>query len=422
MPSPAYDCIIVGGGISGFFCGLELQKKHPDWSIAIFEKYKGVGGRTYSYSPPGFKEVRWEMGAGRICNCMTKTIGLVKKFGLHLSPIPSSQVFIEKNGDAPIKNEFSSLIELFIKPLQHLPHDVLASHTLFELMKSVYGKKEAKEIFAQFPYWGEVYSLRADLALKTFIGGEMSHTHGYNVVVEGFGELIKRMREAFERAGGEVLVRMTLKEVMRGEGSCTDCIFDFEDGLIKLRAKKACILALHCDALRRVQGVSELPVLKKLKTAPLFRVYAIFPTNPCWFEGMEHTVTSERPRYIIPINSKKGVIMISYTDGADTEDYHKVYEAKGDKGLQEVVMKDIRRLFPDKKIPEPLFFKGHYWDTGCTYWQSGKYDVISESKMATRPLISKMPSLYMCGESFSLRQAWVEGAIEHSELVVKLLE
>jgi hypothetical protein len=57
-----YDCIIIGGGISGFYCALELQRKNPKWSIAILEKYKGIGGRTYTYKPRDFPGIQWERG------------------------------------------------------------------------------------------------------------------------------------------------------------------------------------------------------------------------------------------------------------------------------------------------------------------------------------------------------------------------
>jgi hypothetical protein len=30
-----------------------------------------------------------------------------------------------------------------------------------------------------------------------------------------------------------------------------------------------------------------------------------------------------------------------------------------------------------------------------------------------------MPDVYCCGESFSTRQAWMEGALEHADLLLK---
>ena len=77
----SYDIIIVGGGIAGLYSALELRKKYPSYSIAVAERYKGLGGRTYSYSPPGFPGVTWEMGAGRVHKDHKMTMKLLKEYG-----------------------------------------------------------------------------------------------------------------------------------------------------------------------------------------------------------------------------------------------------------------------------------------------------------------------------------------------------
>ncbi len=77
-------------------------------------------------------------------------------------------------------------------------------------------------------------------------------------------------------------------------------------------------------------------------------------------------------------------------------------------------------MFPDKDIPEPLFFKTHPWSEGCTYWLPGTYNAEELSNEALQPLPS-MPGVHCCGESFSLRQAWMEGALEHADCLLKIL-
>ena len=415
MASPAYDCIIVGGGISGFYSALNIQKKHPSWSIAILEKYKGVGGRTYTYHNPE-KGVQWEMGAGRISKSHKILLNLIKKYDLNLIPLHSQSSYIDKN--ELIENDFSSLnVPLFIEPLHFLPQEILQKNTLFDLLKGIYGFEKAKDIVVKFPYWAEVYSLRADLALKAFLEGEMKNNAGYSVLKEGFSELIARMRAEFEEAGGEVLVRMSLEGVSLGENDTTDLVVAFDTNKIMLKAVKVCLLALHVDALRQIRGVNHLPVLKMVKTAPLMRIYAVFPKT--WFQDMKNTITNGRLRYIIPISYEKGIIMISYTDGDDVKSYARLLD-KSEEALESAVMSDIRRLFPDLDIPDPTFFKAHHWETGCSYWQPGDYNVEAESRKVCRPLKS-IPRLFICGESFSLRQAWVEGALEHADECLRIL-
>jgi monoamine oxidase len=411
-----YDCIIVGAGISGLYCGLEIQKKHPKWSVLILEKYKEIGGRTYTYYPPKFKN-HWEAGAGRISKDHKKLLKLIDRYNLTLFPISSGSNYIQKAGDEPRVNDFEDLINpMYIQPLLNLSQKTKQTHTIYELMKKIYGS-DAHSMVAKFPYWAEIYSLRADLALEAFTTGEMKTAQGYYVIKEGFGELIQRMRKEFETKGGRLMIESEVTSVAKGDDKTTDVSVLSKGKNMVLHAKMACILALHVNAVKKMK--LNLPILNYLKPSPLFRIYAIFP-KPVWFKDMIHLVTDERPRYIIPIDHKNGVIMISYTDGDDTIDYHAVYSKGGDEALQKMVMADIRKLLPTMTIPDPLFFKGHYWMNGCTYWQPGNYDVYRESEALCHPLPS-IPNLYMCGESFSTRQAWVEGALDHSDLCLKLL-
>jgi hypothetical protein len=171
------------------------------------------------------------------------------------------------------------------------------------------------------------------------------------------------------------------------------------------------ILAVHRNALALMKGVHQLPVLQKLRMEPLFRMYAIFPvTNGVsWFSDLDKMVTPGRIRYIIPIHPAKGIVMISYTDGNDARYWMK------ESNLPNKVMAEIRRLFSDRTIPDPLFFKLHPWKSGCTYWLPGEYDVEKESYASLHPLPNEIPALFLCGESFAVHQAWMESALHQAD-------
>jgi hypothetical protein len=153
---------------------------------------------------------------------------------------------------------------------------------------------------------------------------------------------------------------------------------------------------------------------------PLLRTYAIFPApaGVPWFNGMSSMITDEKLRYIIPINPKQGTIMTSYTDDDDTKPWVKILHNDGEKALGKSIVKDLRSLMRNTEIPDPLYFKAHLWTKGCTYWLPGLYkpEVMSEKVM--NPLPGMWQGLYVCGESFSLRQAWMEGALEHADAML----
>jgi hypothetical protein len=323
------------------------------------------------------------------------------------------------------------MVPVFIEPLSNLSAEVLATHTIEELCIKLYGTEKSREILSYFPYRAEVNTLRADLGLAAFLGkGEMGSHKGYGVIAEGFGELVKRMRADLEARGCTILQRHRLLDLVANKDGSTDLKFEFgyekdpkSSGEILLRAEKAVVLALHKDAVAELPAFRGWKTLQHLKTQPLLRTYAVFPApaGKSWFSGLGRIVTPEKPRYILPMDASKGVIMISYTDADDTAEYMKIQEKGGDKVLEKRILGDVRTLFPGLKIPAPLFFKSHPWKTGATYWLPGTYSPSLESSRAIHPLPTKLPNVWLCGESWSLRQAWVEGALEHAKECLKEL-
>jgi len=83
-----YDICIIGAGIAGLYCARELSKKMPEAKICILEKYKEIGGRTYTYhTTVNGIPVSWEAGAGRIHKSHHQVLKLLKEYGIETIPI-----------------------------------------------------------------------------------------------------------------------------------------------------------------------------------------------------------------------------------------------------------------------------------------------------------------------------------------------
>jgi len=383
------DIIIVGAGIAGLTVGLAAIKKRPGARVLILEAYDYVGGRivTYHKSPH-----QWEIGAGRIASTHTMLRGLMDTYGLTWKPLANP------------RTEFAELAPAYLDTLRLLPESILATHTIFKLLQKIHGQKAAAKFAATFPYWAELHRLRADLALKCF-EEEMGAAATFGVCAEGLGQIPKRMAAEFESLGGEIWLNTPVKDV-RGQTVI----------LSKGRAITAptIILALHADAIATLPSV-RWPAGRHLRMDPLVRIYAVFPT-PTWFTAKDRIIVPGRVRYVIPIDVRKGTIMISYTDGADARYW---IARMGDKaGIQAKIMADIRALFPTRHIPDPVLFKVYPWHSGCTYWLPGTYNVEEVSRSAH----TIRDGLYACGESISTRQAWMEGALESADYLCRLLD
>jgi hypothetical protein len=410
-----FDIVIVGAGLAGLYCGIELAKKGK--SVCILEKYKYLGGRVVTYHEGDYS---WEIGAGRISDSHTMVHSLLTRYGLKTYPLSDKQTFVEDNG-AQRENKFTTMIQPILREISELPPTVLEKHTLEEIMKSIYGEVKTHELLSEFPYRAEVSVLRADLGIAAFTQGEMSSYKGYSVVGGGLSLLIDAMANEFKKTGGVIKLNYEMiglsqpdahsKVVIecRVEKSAADVVF----------ANKV-ILALHSTALKSCPDTRHFPALKHLVMCPLLRTYGIFPTHngSAWFSGFNTCVTAGPVRYFIPIDEKKGVAMVSYTDADDAHYLIKMLNKEGEAALGEFILKELRSMFPDLVIPKYTLFKAHPWYAGCTYWTPGDYDPEQMSKEAMHP-DKNLPSVYVCGESFSMKQAWMEGALEHASDMVK---
>ena len=402
-----YDTIIVGAGIAGLRVGIETLKAHPEKTCCILEKYGYTGGRIVTFKKG---RLQWEGGAGRIATSHKKVLGLLKEYGVATVPLNSTSDYIENRVVQP--SNFTELHDVYLAPLRKLPSLVLRTHTLKQLLDKTFGHQLAKNFMMQFPYYAEMHTLRADCALDSF-DAEMRSDKGFVVCPTGLSSLMKAMESKFLSLVGTLKHHMELK-VVRTMPPFTQLICSSKTDIVVFHTSR-CVLALDQGSLRTILGISSLPVLRKLRMIPLLRIYAVFPVHKgrSWFSDLKKVVTNDPLRYIIPIRPDKGVIMISYTEGADAA-YWLRYD---DTTVVPKLMDRVRRLFPDLDIPDPTFVKMHKWHTGCTYWLPGDYSVEEESRKSLNPL----KGVYLCNESFAVKQCWIESALEQADRVLQIL-
>lgn len=427
MGQGQYDYIIVGAGIAGLHCALRISKAFPKAKIAITEMYDYTGGRIFTYRNPSIK-VSWEAGAGRIHSSHKHTLQYIKEYGLTLLPISTNSQWIPEDTAIPDKDVWPSISDIIVTALEKLEPKILATNTVEEILESNY-------LTQRFPYKAELSSMRADLAIES-LKTTMSSNDGFYVVKQGLSALTTKMRNELLKRRVEFFYNHRLISVdgqgSQGQGSQNGLHFTVSPARsdssiypskkshhshVTFQAKKT-ILAIHSDALKSISSFHNLPALKHILMKPLLRTYGVFPSK-AWFSGIPKTVTDSPLRHIIPVNPKAGILMTSYTDAEDTTQWAKILNTKGEMALETAIMGKTRELFPAIDIPNPMFFKAHHWKHGCSYWLPGLYDPKAESEKIMCPLPLTFPTIFVCGESYSLKQAWIEGAIEHAEQMLQ---
>jgi hypothetical protein len=290
-----------------------------------------------------------------------------------------------------------------------------AKHTIADLVPS-----EFHTIFQQYPYDAEIRVQRADIAIESFLTGPMSaiEDDAFFGVVEGLDTITSRIATEANAAGVDLRSRYRVDDITQ----LPNALFEIQGMYGKKATEKpftlyanTVIIATCRCSLGSFSILKTAPLLKQLATSPLLRIYAKFPVSrdgTIWFTSIPKTVVPSPLRYIIPIDPKSGLIMISYTDGHDTTFWNVLEDTK----LENAIMKEVHTLWPDLDIPNPTYIQKHYWGGGCTYWLPGLYDVYEASMKAMNP----KPNLYIVGESISPgNQAWIEGALETAETLLK---
>ena len=412
--------IIVGGGISGLNAGIKLLDKYDD--VVIYEKSNYLGGRIYTMNHKiGAKKIQYECGAARFNKNHKQIIALIKKYGLE------KKMYKLSNGWATIftkpinSNNFDNLDDLlndFYKKVKKISKKGLQNTILLDLCKIIYDAKTMEFLKHSYPYYSELSVLNAYDALK-LLEKDLNDNHSFYVLNGGLSELINRMKKDFIKKGGKINLGYKLNDFIETNLGF-ECKFTNEKDTKNNRLEKCESLILACDGenlkkmkpLKRL-GLSEL--INSVKCEPLYRMYALY--KKCWFKDMPKIVTNENIQYIIPIDYDSGLIMISYTDGAYSKKWKKIIDNDDKKFTKQ--KKELKRqldlIFPDIKIEDPTHIYNHYWNHGACYWKPG----IDSDKLKPKILKPTKHNLYICGDSYSSRQAWMEGALDTSNEVLK---
>jgi hypothetical protein len=396
--------VIVGAGLTGLtLAETFLDKGIP---VTVLERYPTVGGRIVTHR----EGLQYEIGAGRIFKGHRRVLDLVRRFGLHTYPISDTMEYrLRCSPDKPEALFHEEIFRGIVDFLSTVSPTKLASHTVAELIPPLW-----QPHLTRFPYRAELYLLRADLALEAF-QNEMGTYSGYVGVVEGLDAITSRLAEVVQKKGGILLTRHRVTDIRPTRGGGYEIVGNSgkkaETVPFTLATDQVILATCRCT-LGSFSILKKTPVLRYVNTAPLTRIYAVYPRvkGRVWFQGLAKTVTDSPLRFVIPIDERKGLIMISYTDGEDTNAWKHLEGA----ALKRAIQKEVRGLF-GSHIPDPVYLQKHEWSSGCSYWIPGRYSIDTAIQTSMNPA----KGLYIVGESVARNQAWMESALESAEQFAK---
>jgi len=410
-----YDIIIIGGGISGLYTYHSLTKHVPKKNILLLEKNNYFGGRIYQHTDILFNHnYSFPAGAARFNKNHTEVVKLLREFKLidfrKDKGFTSDFEFIDskKSFSTQFNNENGfKYVNKVIKQSKKFDDNYLKSITFCELAEKVLKKDEVEFMLIASGYSGQLKHMNSFDAVELF-------SKGININMPYWGNkyhlLIESLVDSLKSKGANLILKANVENV---ETNNNTFHIKCNNKIVKCKQIVYCIPK---PALLNINQLKPIHCLLKnsITCKPLCRTYAIFKKEDIWFHNLKNkVVTNNELRYIIPMDSENGLIMISYTDDIDTEYWKSIKNNQAK--LKTNIVKLVKETFKIN-INEPEKVYVFHWDCGVTYWNKG-YDSDNISNL----LINPLPNTFICGENYSKTQSWVEGALETSNKCVSLM-
>jgi monoamine oxidase len=371
------DVAIVGGGVSGVYCGwrLKTDNNHGQSKVTIFEESDQIGGRLLSPKPPQISGMLAELGGMRMLNSQRHISTLVAKLQIKTYPFPvgessniaylrgvhlRNQNFMNQPEKVPYRLEFQERGkvpgQIVIDAIEQILPGVttMTDEERREVVKTAEfcGTPLYKQGFWQVLL--RVLSAEAfDLAVQA--GGYQSTLTSWNAAdaipwflsdfgvdaryfgfVEGFQEVPRKLEQKFKEAGGIVELNSRLRSfhvIESSEGPQIELRIDGQDRAVRARAL---ILAMPRRALELIDTTGEVlsrdnyhvwQMIRSVTPQPMLKLFVTYH-NPWWLaagveKGRSVTDLPIRQTYYWPNGdgsvrkSGNAMIMASYDDGTN---------------------------------------------------------------------------------------------------------
>lgn len=400
--------IVIGGGIAGLHAAYRILNSDTTITIKLLEASKRLGGRVHTVKHDGF---HMDAGAGRFAGpeqhpCLW---ALIRDLGLEKEVIE-----LPKSGEAYVKDGTEvdgAHMERIHEALRKAAATEAPPSTMsFEMWARSILPSGYNDLMYASGYQSPFDRLSAAEAMtpdKSFLYS----TWTYYVFRGGMSTLTKALERFLRKSGRcEICLGAGVTNIERSKGQRFQVKMkntSITGNAVVLCLTRDALLEVAIPLLSEVQGLHE--AVKATRVSPLDRIYARFPlehSGEPWFSYTK-TTSDGAVRQFIPIDRKNGIAMACYTEGIYAEQWGDV---KSQAELQELLMKGLKRVFPKKHIPDPLWMKRYHWAVGAHFDAIGGCAVSTALKRGIAK--NEIIGWRLMGEAVSRHhKGWIEGAL-----------
>ena len=389
--------LVVGGGISGLYAALKcVTHGHK---VILLEKSDRLGGHIKTIFKDGIK---LESGAGRFNTDHTLLIALLNLYGLTMIANTTQKEFYPILSKPTYKVQVDAWLEKVIQASKKISDGLLYNITFHQLCETVLGYEKSKVLVEAFGYNAEFLLANAKASIQTF-ERDFTQKYPYFSCVEGLETLVEKMEADLIQKGVQIYKNTQIQSVEEKNNQ-----FHIRTSEKTFKGDRL-IFALPKTALMSIPFFNDYAkaLMDSVVPVSLHRIYGKYHT--AWFKDLSKFTTDLSLRQFIPIDASQGVVMVSYSDLFDA-DYWKYYADQGPEVLEAALKKQLKTLFPTRRIPKLDWVESYYWKEGVHVWLPGVEPVKIRNE-----LNRLHPNIHIVGECFSFRQGWIEGALETVE-------
>ena len=446
------DITIIGGGMTGLYLLYQIVRKRMNSgslspiTIGLYEKNDYFGGRIYTERVKVTRDgkptlYKFECGAGRFCEKHHLFIQLLQELGLYtpenigkstaLVKFVPSTGYREGSPEATVakkspyvyvnkviqyareKGDFSDSGKVIRSESKVMNYSFIEYALKYRILSGA----EVKYLCDSFGYVGEIESMNAFNAIHMF-STDLNQRFKYYSLRGGLDQIPKKMIQFIHQNkrpedrivihGGALIEKISWNPETHIFG--LNVLMNKMKKSVEFQSRE-----IYC-AIQR-SALLRLPIFRPIRDElravdpkPLCRVYMVFDKEHSgWIAGLGKITSNNRCRYLIPLDAKKGSVMISYTDSRFANAVYAAYQKLGEKAFNRWIVSTWEKVL-GIKIGMPIYTRVCYWKEGVAMWKAGYNSLEISAKMRDRPLGPEIP-IHVIGENYSLNQAWIEGGL-----------
>jgi monoamine oxidase len=468
------DVAVVGAGAAGTYVAYRLLQSRPDWRIAVFERLSRIGGRLWSVKVDGLTKPI-ELGGMRYMTGHRLVHAIVEELGLESRPFDPAEehertVLRGVVGESTDDPEGGGGYDLPEGERGRSASDLLGSAFLRivpqarELDEAGWRRLRATASFGgrRLTDWSNADAVATVLSPEghRFAADAFGYDSGINtqnagdaiqylmgtgypsgkarVPVDGMDRIPYELAKRFEGLGGSVRMGHDLRRVEAQEGTL---LLGFADGS-GVRVRRL-VLTLPIPALAALAGAS--PVIDGSTWRRLYTSIAGYSGTKlyCWYDrpwwrdgtkaptGLRTTtdLPNRKMFYFDEGSDRPAAMLAAFTDHRHDDPILALSEGRSGGSPASLALLEALRgwltvAHPGAEVPaRPAGSAFQQWgaDPREVAWHFWRPSANSDEMMDLAPQPDPALPIHICGEVFSRRGAWVEGALETGATVVDRL-